>query len=238
MSTGQVSRCKTRLAAPIEELGGKPLIRIVERPSQHGGKPYHEIRVVDIWDDNDQYFSSRQSPPTSGRELGTSANEIAMSPVEPKKTLKRKISEEGVPSVSPSSRESETAPLSEFWNFLCTIFGRDEVEDQQEVNTDLCVNGFQFQTKSTRLSNGGWTLRTATFPDQESHVTCSADLRRFVHYCKTGAVYVMSLGIIGRSANATVTSINPAGLDRERHYAGAVIFLAATFGIRLFELVH
>jgi hypothetical protein len=48
----------------------------------------------------------------------------------------------------------------------------------------------------------------------------------------------MSLGIIGRSANATVTSINPAGLDRERHYAGAVIFLAATFGIRLFELVH
>ena len=124
MSTGQVSRCKTRLAAPFEKLGGKPLIRIVKRPSPHGGKPYHRIRVVDIWDDNDEYFCPRQSPPTSGGELGTSANEIATSPVELKKTLKRKIIEEGGPSVSPSSRENETAPLSEFWNFLCTIFGR------------------------------------------------------------------------------------------------------------------
>jgi hypothetical protein len=60
MSTGQVSRCKTRLAAPFEKLGGKPLIWIVKQPSKHGGKPYHEIRVVDIWDDNDQYFSPRQ----------------------------------------------------------------------------------------------------------------------------------------------------------------------------------
>jgi hypothetical protein len=124
MSTGQVSCCKARLAAPIEKLGGKPLIRIVERPSPHGGKPYHEIRVVDIWDDNDEYFSPRQSPRTSGRELGTSANEIATSHIEPKKTLKRKIIEEGGPSISPSSRETETAPLSGFWNFLCTIFGR------------------------------------------------------------------------------------------------------------------
>jgi hypothetical protein len=60
MSTGQVSRCKTRLAAPFEKLGGKPLIWIVKQPSPHGGKPYHDIRVVDIWDDNDQYFSPRQ----------------------------------------------------------------------------------------------------------------------------------------------------------------------------------
>lgn len=123
MSTSQVSVCKTRLEAPIEKLGGKPLIQIVKRPSPHGGKPYDEIRVVDIWDENEECFSPRQSPPTSGRELGTSANEIATSPVEPKKTLRRKIIEEGAPSVSPSSRETETA-LSEFWNFLCTIFGR------------------------------------------------------------------------------------------------------------------
>jgi hypothetical protein len=60
MSTGQISRCKTRLAAPFEKLGGKPLIWIVEQPSKHGGKPYHEIRPTDIWDDNDEYFSPRQ----------------------------------------------------------------------------------------------------------------------------------------------------------------------------------
>jgi hypothetical protein len=124
LSTGQVSRCKRRLAAPFEKLGGKPLIRIVKLPSSHGGKAYHDISVVDIWVDNDECFSPRQSPPPSVRELGTSTNEIATSPVEPKKTLRRKVIEEGGPSVSPSSRETETTPLSEFWNFLCTIFGR------------------------------------------------------------------------------------------------------------------
>src|SRR3954454_1719012 len=35
MSSGQVSRCKKRLATPFENLGGKPLIRIVKRPSFH-----------------------------------------------------------------------------------------------------------------------------------------------------------------------------------------------------------
>jgi hypothetical protein len=129
MSSGQVSRCKKRLTASFEKLGGKPLIQIVERPSTHGGKPYHEISVVNIWDDNDRYFSVCRSAPTSGRELATSSDQVATSPIETKKTLKRKIKEEEPPSLSPSSRETAKvtlADLSHFWNFLCTIFERTD----------------------------------------------------------------------------------------------------------------
>jgi hypothetical protein len=143
MSTGQVSRCKRRLAAPFEKLGGKPLIRIVKRPSRHGGKPYHEITAVNIWGDNDQYFSRCQSHPTSGREVATSANEVATSPIETKKTLKRKISEEEPPSVSPSSREMKgeaRSELSEFWNFLCRIFERTDHRGPTRTEKRLMVH--------------------------------------------------------------------------------------------------
>jgi hypothetical protein len=129
MSTGQVSRCKKRLQAPDEKLAGKPLIWIVERPSRHGGKAYHEIRVVDIWDENEKHFSDCQSVSPSADELATSDGEIATALPETKKTPQRKLPlEEEPPSLSPSPREAEreSGEISEFWSFLCTLFRRTD----------------------------------------------------------------------------------------------------------------
>jgi hypothetical protein len=130
MSTGQVSSCKKRLKAPNEKLRGKPLIRIVERPSRHGGKPYHEIRVVDVWSENEKHFSNCQSSSPSADEVETSDGEIATALPEIKKTPQRKLPlEEESPSLSPSPREIDREPLSEiseFWTFLCTLFGRTD----------------------------------------------------------------------------------------------------------------
>ena len=129
MSTGQVSHCKKRLQTPDEKLAGKPLIGVVERPSRHGGKAYHEIRVVDIWEENEKHFSGCQSPSPSTDELATSEGEVATTVPETKKTPKRKLLEEEPPSLSPSSREIEREALSEiseFWSFLCTLFGRTD----------------------------------------------------------------------------------------------------------------
>lgn len=128
MSTGQVSCCKKRLAAPFKELSGKPLIRVVERRSWHGGKPYHEIRVVDVWDDNDKHFSHFHASSTSANEVQTSEAEVAPSLAETKNNPKRKLSEEHVPSLSPASREIERshADFSELWTFVRSIFGRTD----------------------------------------------------------------------------------------------------------------
>jgi hypothetical protein len=151
------------LAAPFEKLGGKPLIRIVERPSRHGGKPYHEITAVNIWGDNDQYFSRCQSPPTSGRELASSANEVATSPIETKKTLKRKINEEEPPSLSPSLREMKgeaRSELSEFWNFLCRIFQRTDHRGPTKTEARYMLRLLPVRDEEYRLVEWWMTLDT------------------------------------------------------------------------------
>jgi hypothetical protein len=143
MSSGQVSRCKKRLAAPFEKLQGKPFIRIVKRPSPHGGKPYHEITVVDIWGDNDRYFSPAPLAPRLDQELATSADEVATSARETKKTSERIIPEEQPPSLSPSKREitrEADSDLSEFWDFVCTVFGRTHSRKPTKSESKLMLH--------------------------------------------------------------------------------------------------
>jgi hypothetical protein len=140
MSSGQVSRCKKRLATPFEKLGGKPLIRITARPSPHGGKRYHEISVVGIWNENDQYFSPYQSARTSHSELASFGHGVATSAGETKKTPGRKTEEERPPSLSPSLREMTGEGVSElpkFWNFLRTIFKRTDHRGPTKGETRL-----------------------------------------------------------------------------------------------------
>jgi hypothetical protein len=155
MSTGQVSRCKKRLQAPDEKLGGKPLIRVVERPSWHGGKPYHEIRVVDIWDENEKHFSDCQSPSPSADELATSDGEIVTALAEAKKTPQRKLLlEEESPSLSPSPREIERESLSEiseFWSFLCTLFGRTDGRGPTRTDKKQMIHWLPIPSEECKL---------------------------------------------------------------------------------------
>ena len=161
MSSGQVSRCKKRLGAPFEKLGGKPLILIIKRPSPHGGKPYHEISVVDIWEDNYRYFSLCRSTPTPSSKLAASADEVATSARETKKTLRRKINEERAPSLSPSLRETKReneSELSKFWNFLCTIIGRTDDRGPTRAEQKLMLHWLPIQPEEYKLVRWWMTL--------------------------------------------------------------------------------
>ncbi|RMG99245.1 MAG: helix-turn-helix domain-containing protein [Chloroflexi bacterium] len=64
MSPSTVSKAKQELAQPFDLLDGKPLIVIQEmrahpgtNKNKPGGRPYHHITIVDIWDQNMAYFS-------------------------------------------------------------------------------------------------------------------------------------------------------------------------------------
>jgi len=82
MSVGKVSEAKQELL----RLG---LIRIEERKRKNGGRPYHRITLVDIWNRNIIHCSERASSP----------GEQASSPGELKKThcFKKTPEREGAP---------------------------------------------------------------------------------------------------------------------------------------------
>jgi len=58
VGTGTVVRAKALLEQPLPQIGNRPLIKTVERTNPKGGKPYHEIRVTDIWHSNMKTFTS------------------------------------------------------------------------------------------------------------------------------------------------------------------------------------
>lgn len=64
MSTAAVSRAKKRLAE-------KKLIEIAMRPGEHGGRDYHEITIVDIWDKNMASYSQKQQVTGSNLQVTT-----------------------------------------------------------------------------------------------------------------------------------------------------------------------
>ncbi len=129
MSTGSVSAAKRRLAQPFALLGSKPLVRIVLRPSLHGGKPCHHITPVNIWPENERHFRSPTSLGEGHAEVATSRDELATSPNETKKTQLRKTREENLTPSNPSSREEERGraeEISKLWEFVCSIFKRTD----------------------------------------------------------------------------------------------------------------
>ena len=91
MSAGSVSKAK-------QELKQAGLIHIESKENPNGGKPYHEISIVDIWQLNAHYY------PNSGDELAISPDELASSPSEPKKNPLRKATGE-------KEKASRSSPL-------------------------------------------------------------------------------------------------------------------------------
>lgn len=85
MGLGSITNAKNELI----EAG---LILIIEKPNKNGRRPYHEIRLVDIWKENFKRYASKASSPD---ELASSVGELASSPDEQKKneSLRRTLEE-------------------------------------------------------------------------------------------------------------------------------------------------
>jgi len=79
MSVGSVVKAKREL----QEAG---LIQIETKDNPKGGKPYHEINVVDIWPMNSQYFTSSSS------ELASSLGEPKKNPLRRARSKRKKAS--------------------------------------------------------------------------------------------------------------------------------------------------
>lgn len=106
MSSGMVTKARTSLERPRLELGGKPLIRVKDEPSKHGGKPTCQVTVTDLWAVNMSKFSTSQydievGTPSLG-DVATSPHDeqrhhttIATSPQDHKEELLKKNQEEG-----------------------------------------------------------------------------------------------------------------------------------------------
>ncbi len=134
-SVGAVSQAKKDLQRKHYLVHFKPLIEIVSVPRRAGGRPYHSIRPVDIWAENDRYFiSMKEDRDTVGdnvrspNKVPSSAIEVASSCRDLKKNSpERRTKKELVPSLSPSPREidKEEGGIFEIWNFVQTLCGRE-----------------------------------------------------------------------------------------------------------------
>ncbi|MBT4936514.1 hypothetical protein HON22_01205 [Candidatus Peregrinibacteria bacterium] len=99
MSMGMVSKTKLALTRPREELAGKALIEISKISQKRGGKPLHKLEVVDIWEENFDFFKrKRKEKAISSREIAKketpseaiSHDEVAISQGEIKKNNNKK----------------------------------------------------------------------------------------------------------------------------------------------------
>ncbi|MBA3354313.1 MAG: helix-turn-helix domain-containing protein [Blastocatellia bacterium] len=144
-SVGTITNAKRELLRRHGMIGFKPLIEIRSLPRRNGGKPYHVITPVPIWDNNERYYARRdaqkygsmdaqlttdvQNVPTPPAELASSLHDVASSSGDLNKNAQIKTKEQAPPSVSPSSRETGRAAqnLSQFWIFLCQLFDREQL---------------------------------------------------------------------------------------------------------------
>jgi hypothetical protein len=105
MSVGSVVKAKREL----QEAG---LIQIEAKDNPKGGKPYHEITIVDIWPLNSKYFTSSSS------ELASSPGELKKNPLRRAKEKKASRSSHHYPAQSEneisscSSNNNSTATSS------------------------------------------------------------------------------------------------------------------------------
>jgi len=89
MSTASISRSKKELV----ELG---FINIVEKKGEHGGRQYHEITIVDIWDKNISNYKAIQSQVTVSNLQG-SPQKLASYPGAIKEELFKEDLKEEIP---------------------------------------------------------------------------------------------------------------------------------------------
>lgn len=76
MGTGSVSRAKASLQLRRGEIGNRPLIRVHERINPHGGKPYDEITITDIWRVNMECFTSSDVEREDGEQVPKDGEQV------------------------------------------------------------------------------------------------------------------------------------------------------------------
>lgn len=76
MGTGSVSRAKASLQLRRAELGNRPLIRVREQINPHGGKPYDEITITDIWRVNMECFTSSDVEREDGEQVPNDGEQV------------------------------------------------------------------------------------------------------------------------------------------------------------------
>ncbi len=134
-SVGAVSKAKKDLQQKYVVVYFKPLIEVASVPRRAGGRAYHSMRPIDIWAENARYFNSMKEsrgvlgePATSDADVPSSLYEVRTSSGELKKnSQERRTMKELVPSLSPSPREidKDEGGISEIWNFVQTLCGRE-----------------------------------------------------------------------------------------------------------------
>lgn len=112
VSTGTVVRAKALLERDWPQLGNKPLIRTIEKPNPRGGKPYHEIRVTDIWHANMKAFTSAtieldNQVPEFARQVPRSRKQVP----EPSATIEHKNN----PPEEEPNKKTPQEEVFEFW---------------------------------------------------------------------------------------------------------------------------
>jgi hypothetical protein len=153
MSGGMVSKAKDGLGRRFAELGGRSLITVEEVPNPHGGKPYHHIRLADIWLDNAKKFTQ----PSSHSEIATSPHEIKKEPLkkEPRKKGSKSHSAKAakVPSDSPSLHPAVQAVRAALGRYPQKVTHRRIIEavgDNPDVDFMLeCATAFASKGKYT-----------------------------------------------------------------------------------------
>ena len=144
MSSGTVSKAKRTLTRPFHLLNGKPLIRITLQPGRRGGKPYHEVTIVDIWPENDVHYANKsQNTQTvepshhvrvplrssiSTGKIPISVDGFTTSQDERKKTPGRKQNEERTPPYPLSGGEGITRAVNKrktLKSQLLTVLGEN-----------------------------------------------------------------------------------------------------------------
>ena len=95
MSVGSVVKAK-------KELQKAGLIQIEAKENPHGGKPYHEISVVDIWVLNSKYY------PNSSGELASSPGEVKKNPLRKGKG-KKKMASRSLPPIPPQAEKTSAS---------------------------------------------------------------------------------------------------------------------------------
>lgn len=105
MGVASISRAK-------QELLNLKLITIAEKPTKHGGKDYHEIRVTDIWDKNfKSYTSSPQELASSHQEQPSSPGEIKKNSINKNPIKKKEDNGKELPPPTPKRKKKRDERL-------------------------------------------------------------------------------------------------------------------------------
>jgi hypothetical protein len=111
MSTAAVARAKKTLA-------DKKLIIIKEMPGVHGGRPYHEITIIDIWTKNISSYSQIRQVSTSNlqgapQKLASYPGSIKEEPIK-EEPIKNSSNSDNNHNISPVGILSKASGLSSF----------------------------------------------------------------------------------------------------------------------------